>query len=168
MRQKNKPVQKLGHRNTAQHMLTSPASTPDLASSMKLMQNTNEMDFIREEFDKSLNDITRYNSNKEDTRPATANPDLLNGKLNLLKWLINLVIDTQKKRIFTGIPDQTTKDQPHIPALKKIQSDKSLGTAYLLNEMCGLAGIDSDDEREDLEVGSDSIYHNRKNSGRET
>lgn len=34
--------------------------------------------------------------------------------------------------------------------------------------MCGLAGV-SDGDRDDLEMGSDSLYHNRRNnSGRET
>lgn len=50
--------------------------------------------------------------------------------------------------------------------MKKIASNNTLGTAYLLDEMVGLAEMS--DERDDLEMGSDSLYHMRRNSGHET
>jgi hypothetical protein len=47
---------------------------------MKLMVQTQEMDNIRDEIDRSLDEIYQYNTNIEDSRPATANPNLINGK----------------------------------------------------------------------------------------
>lgn len=144
----------------------SPASTPNLLTNTKLVSGHPDVMQLQDDLDKSLDEIYCYNTNV-DTRPGTANQHRSTGTLLLsnLTFLIHLA--KRNNRLKATIPNKTRNDDPSIPALRKTISGKSLGSAYLLEEMCGLAQID-DNIREDLEIGSDSLYQQHNNSGRET
>jgi len=133
----------------------SPASTPNLLTNTKLVSANQDVVQLQEDLDKSLDEIYCYNTNA-DTRPATANQQRSTGT----SLLSNLTFSLAKRhnRNQPKIPGRTRNDDPSMPALRKTISGKSLGSAYLLEEMVGLAQMD-DNVREDLEIGSDSLYH---------
>lgn len=71
MRSKGQPVQKSNLHSKSTPVWNSPASTPDLQSTMKLTSFVKDADHLKDELDRSLDDIY-VNTYNAGTRPATA------------------------------------------------------------------------------------------------